>query len=80
MSNTISKNFKDSEIKGVMYIDGKKVLYLKEGVKRRRYIEDTIGVDESILESHLNTQLLNYQKWEKFYKRIIGVDDYANEN
>lgn len=79
MSNTISKNFKDSEIKGVMYIDGKKVLYLKEGVKRRKYIEETLNVDESILETHINKQLINYQKWEKFYKRIIGVDDYSND-
>lgn len=71
----ISKNFKNNEIKGTINVDGKKVIYLKEGVKRK-YYNDSIDPEE--LESHLNQELLVYQKAEKYYKYIEGTDDYEN--
>ena len=76
---TISKHYYDYQIKGVLYIDGRKVLYLKPGVKNKFYPED-IGVPSVYaLEPHINQDLINYQSWENFYKQIMGVDDYGNE-
>jgi hypothetical protein len=76
--NTHSKNFKDHEIKGVSYDEnGKKVIYLKEGVRRKKFKDDVW--DEEILESHLNQELINYNKWEQFYSKVLGLDDYEND-
>lgn len=78
MSNTISKNFKDSEIKGVMYIEGKKVLYLKEGVKRRFYKND---LPRWAMEnpSHINHLLVFFKKYEDTIKMLYGGDDFSTE-
>lgn len=76
--NTHSKEFKDHEIKGVYYENGKKVIYLKEGVKRKKFKEDLWNTEE-ILDSQLNKELIHYQKWERFYQIVMGEDDYENE-
>lgn len=75
---TKSKHFKDHEIKGVTYEDGKKVIHLKDGVRRKRFKEDMF-VTELTLSSQLNHELINYEKWENFYKVIMGEEDYENE-
>ncbi len=69
----MSKNFKESEIKGILP-DGS--IYLKEGVKRKKY-NDTLEPDE--LEPHINYELLNFEKAEKYYKYIEGMEDYARD-
>lgn len=68
-------NFKESEIIGYLYIDGKKVTYLKQGVKRKRFND---SLDPEQLEPHLNQELINYQKGEYFHKVIMGKDDFEN--
>lgn len=75
---THSKHFKDHEIKGISYENGKKVIHLKEGVKRKKFKEDLWNTEE-VLDSQLNRELINYQKWEKFYKVVMGEDDYEND-
>lgn len=74
MPKTISKNFYDFEIKGVLEIDGKKVLYLKNNVVRQRYAD--FSNDDNV--EHLNQQLINAQRLERFYKEIMGIDDFEN--
>lgn len=71
----MSKNFKEHEVLGYTYIDGKKVTVLKMGVRRKRYHEE---VDPDMLESHLNQELIDLQRWENFYKRVLGLDDFEN--
>lgn len=73
---TISKNFFDDEIKGVLEINGRKVIYLKERVVRKRYWD---WCNDTFL-SHLNQELINQERIEKYYKEIVGIDDWANEN
>lgn len=72
---TKSKYFKDSEIRGVLP-DGS--IYLKTGVRRKKFKEDLWNT-EIVLDSQLNHELINYQKWDEFYKTILGEDDYENE-
>lgn len=72
MEKKLSKNFKNSEIKGILP-DGS--IYLKEGVRRKYWGEH---VDPQWLENHINEELLVYQKAEKYYKYIEGADDYEN--
>ena len=72
--NDDSKHFSESEIKGYMMIDGKKVLYLKEGVIRKRY-NDHLKGDEI---PHINQELVNFESYDFFYKKIMGVDDFEN--
>ncbi len=76
---TLSNNFYNDEIKGILDVDGQKVIYLKEGVKRRRYIEDMSTPLPEELDSQLNTELLNFQSMEKFYKIVMGLDDYEDK-
>lgn len=68
-----SKNFKQKEIIGRLP-DGS--LYLKMGVTRKRY-NDSIDPEE--LESHINYDLINFEKAEKYYKYIEGMEDYARD-
>lgn len=75
MSNTISKNFRDSQIKGVLTIDGRKVLYLKDGVKKKWYAEDVNNPSVYKLESHLNHELISYQSRKKFME-VMGFEDW----
>ncbi len=69
----ISKKFKNKEIIGRLP-DGS--LYLKMGVKRKKY-NDSIDPDQ--LESHINYDLINFEKAEKYYKYIEGMEDYARD-
>lgn len=80
MANNISKNFRDSQIKGVLYIDGKKVLYLKDGVKCKWYPEDMGNPSPNRLESHLNMELINYERQIIFYRDVLGKEDLENED
>lgn len=77
MSNIISKNYRDSQIKGVLYIDGRKVLYLKDGVKKKWYAEDIDNPKPHKLESHLNMELLSYEKRIEFYQ-LLGIENWEN--
>lgn len=73
---TISQNFNDSQIKGIMYLDGKRVLYLKTGVKKK-YYNDDLGTGEFFPQ--LNQELINYEKAEEHKKAIFGEEDFSNE-
>jgi hypothetical protein len=72
---TISKNFYNDEIKGVLEIDGRRVIYLKERVIRKRYYD---WCDDTQL-SQLNQQLIDLQRYEKYYKEVVGQDDFEND-
>jgi hypothetical protein len=72
---TISKNFKDHEIKGVSYDEnGNKVIYLKEGVRRKRY-NDHLNDDEM---HHINEQVIFLEKINKFYL-LTGTSPITEE-
>lgn len=73
-TKTMSKNFFDYEIKGVLEIDGRKVIYLKDNVVRKRYFDFS---DDQYAE-HLNQEVVNAEKLQDFYKKILGVDDFEN--
>lgn len=73
---TISKNFYNNEIKGVMEIDGKRVLYIKTGVKRKHFGDD---LGDGDYFKQLNQEMINYEKAEFFKKVIMGEEDYTNE-
>ena len=60
---TKSKNFKDHEIKGIFYENDNKVVYLKEGVRRKKY-NDHLNDDEM---HHINEQVILLEKINKFY-------------
>lgn len=68
-------NFKESEIIGYLNIGGKRVTYLKMGVRRKHFNDH---IDPEVLESHLNQELINYEKGEYFHKVIMGEEDYEN--
>lgn len=68
-------NFRKDEIIGYTIIDGRKVTVLKMGVKRRRYMDD---IDPDRLESHINQNLIDLEKWEMYYKLVLGEDDFEN--
>ena len=72
---TISKTFYDDEIKGVMQIDGRKVIYLKPRVTRKRFYD---WFDDEAF-SHINQEAINYEKAEYFKKVIMGEDDFTND-
>lgn len=69
-----SKNFKDTEIIGFLLVNGKWVVYLKEGVRRRRYVENP----EFENFTQINQELINYELWQEYYKVILGVDDFSH--
>lgn len=77
-NKTISKNFYDDEIKGVMEIDGKKVLYLKEGVKRRLYQSD-LSRDSYYHPDQINHLLIYLKKYEDMMKIMYGGDDFSDQ-
>ncbi len=73
----MSKNFKKEEIIGYMIINGKRVTYLKPGVKRvRRYYGE---IDENIMD-HLNYNLINIKRWQEYAKKVLGIDDFEEFN
>ena len=69
-----SKFFKENEIIGFMMIDGQWAVYLKEGVRRKRYVENP----EFENFTQLNQELINYELWQKYYKMVLGVDDFSH--
>ena len=69
----MSKNIKDKGNRGILP-DGS--IYLKDGVTRKRY-NDSIQPDD--LDSQINYELLNFEKAEKYYKYIEGMEDYARD-
>lgn len=72
-TKTISKHFYDDEIKGVINIDGKRVIYLKPHVKRLYRYDDHLLEDEM---DHLNKKVINTKRLEIFLKRVVGIDDF----
>ena len=75
---TLSKNFYDDEIRGIVEVDGKRVLYLKDNVRRRRYIEEMYE-DPNEIDSQINKELTQRELREKFYKEVLGLEDYKEE-
>lgn len=76
MEKTLSKYFYDSEIKGVMIINGRKVIYLKSYVKRLWRYNDHLLEDNM---DHINHQLIKKEKIQQFYTKIVGSDDSLEE-
>lgn len=78
-TKTISKNFYDDEIKGVMEVDGKKVIYLKEGVKRRKYAGDlpTWYLEHPL---HINHLLIYLSRYEEAMRLLYGGDDFSDSD
>lgn len=70
---TKSRNFKDHEIKGILP-DGS--IYLKDGVTRKRY-NDSIQPED--LDPQINYALINFEKAEKYYKYVEGMEDYERD-
>lgn len=77
-NNTISKNFKDSEIIGVLQVDGRRTLYLKQGVKRRFYATD-LSRDSYYHPDQVNHLLVYFKKYEEMMKIMYGGDDFSEE-
>lgn len=73
----MSKIFKQHEIIGYLMIDGRKVTYLKTGVKRLHKYQDHL-MDEHM--DHLNHQLIYLQKYGEFLRNVIGMDDFSHES
>lgn len=69
-----SKNFKDTEIIGFLLVNGTWVVYLKEGVRRKKYVKDP----EFENFTQLNQELISYELWQKYYKLVLGVDDFSH--
>jgi hypothetical protein len=76
-TKTHSKHFYDDEIKGVMEIDGKKVIYLKSHVKRLYRYDDHLLEDQM---DHLNKKLIFMKRLELYLKRIVGLDDFEDNS
>lgn len=74
MSNNISKNFRDDQIKGILEIDGKKVLYLKEGVRKKSYGDH---LDDNQMD-HINHTMIYFERYEELMKQLYGGDDFEN--
>lgn len=70
-----SKNFKAHEIIGYLTIDGRKVTYLKTGVKRQLKHQDHLNQNAMHL---LNHQLVNFEKYKEFLSRVMGLEDFEN--
>ncbi len=68
----MSKNFKPEEVIGYLTIDGKQVTYLKMGVKRNPKYE-SLDYDHTI---QLNQALVWIKRWEEYYKKVVGIDDF----
>ena len=77
MEKTLSKNWYDHEIKGIMWVDGKKVIYLKSNVKRLWRFNDYL-VENQI--DHINKQRIHQDKIEEYYTKVIGSENYLENN
>lgn len=76
MSNTISKNFRDDQIKGVMYINGRKTLYLKEGVTNCHH-NDILSDD---VMNQINPVIIFLDRYEEVITKLYGGDDFEDES
>jgi hypothetical protein len=65
--------FKKHEVIGYLIIDGKKVTYLKMGVKRQYRYQDYISYEYI---DHINHQLHRIKKYGEYLKKVVGIDDY----
>ena len=74
MANNLSKNFRDDQIKGVLEIDGKKVLYLKEGVRKKSYGDH---LDDRQMD-HINHIIIHFERYEELMKVLYGGDDFED--
>lgn len=72
---TKSRNFKDHEIRGILP-DGS--IYLKTGVKRKKYNDDLSDEDMD----HINQQLIHAERLSESLKLLFGtsMDDAKEEN
>lgn len=70
----MSKYFKEHEIIGYLYIDGKRVTYLKTGVKRNPKYNDHLEEDEM---NHINQSLIALQRYTEYLRKVVGVDDFT---
>lgn len=68
-----SKIFKPEEIRGYIEIDGRKVVYLKTGVKRLHKYQDHLNED---YPTHLNQQIIFLQRYAEYLKKVVGLDDF----
>lgn len=75
MKRTLSKNWFDHEIKGIMYIDGIKVIYLKPSAKRLWRFNDHLLENQM---DHINKHLIIKEQIELYYKKIVGQDEPDN--
>ena len=71
----MSKHFKKEEIKGYIMIDGKKVTYLKTGVKCLKFNDD-LGTGEHF--EQLNQEIINHERRELALKILFGGDDFED--
>ena len=71
---TQSQVFKPNEIIGFLMVNGSWAVYLKEGVRRKRYVQNP----EFENFTQINQELINYELWQKYYKVILGVDDFSH--
>lgn len=69
-----SKVFKDNEIIGFLIVNGRWTVYLKEGVRYKKYVQNP----EFENFTQLNQELINYELWQKYYKVVLGVDDFSH--
>lgn len=74
-TKTQSKNWFDHEIKGITYVDGRKVIYLKTNVKRQWKYNDHLH-DEYM--DHLNHRVIAIENLQWFFKNILGTDEPDN--
>lgn len=74
-TKTQSKHWFDHEIKGITYVDGKKVIYLKPQAKRLWKYNDHL-VEEHM--EHLNQKVLAVERLQWFFKNIMGIDEPEN--
>ncbi len=65
--------FKPHEVIGYLEIDGRRVTYLKPGVKRLRRYPVTASDDYA---RHINQELVYFERWQKFAKSVLGIDNF----
>lgn len=71
-TKTQSKNWFDHEIKGITYVDGKKVIYLVSSAKRQWKYNDHL-LEEHM--DHLNKRVIAIERLQWFFKNILGTDE-----
>lgn len=71
----IKSNFTEDEIIGFLEIDGKRVTYLKPHVKRLSRYPETLHEDQM---DHLNQPLIGLQRYAKYLKEVVGLDDFQD--